>query len=84
MAPSDLQHLAVLIGMPAAELVDTVEVVRRDDQTVKLAQVTLVWIRQAVHAVIVHCGLTPHTPEGGSERHNPVRKARKDTKSNSC
>ena len=52
--------------MPAAELVDTVEVVRRDDEAVELAQVTLVCIRQTVHTVIVHGGLTPHTPE---ERH---------------
>lgn len=58
--------------MPAAELVDPIQVVRRDDKTVKLAQVTSVWVYQAVHAVIVHCGLTPHTPAGGPERHNLV------------
>lgn len=58
--------------MPAAELVDPIQVVRRDDKTVKLAQVTSVWIYQAVHAVVVHCGLTPHTPAGGPERRNLV------------
>lgn len=71
MAPpttqSYLEHLAVLIGVPAAELVDTVQVMRRDDEAVELAQVTLVCICQAVHAVIVHYGLTPHTPEGGTQ-----------------
>lgn len=66
--------------MPAAELVDKVEVVRRDDQTVKLSQVTPVWIRQTVHAVVVHCGLTPHTPEGGPEGHSPVSKVRNHAK----
>ncbi len=65
--------------MPAAELVDTVEVVRRDDEAVELAQVTLVCVRQAVHAVIVHCVLTPHTPEGGAEGHTPIRNTRKYT-----
>lgn len=68
----DLQYLAVLIRMPAAELVDPIQIVRRDDKTVKLPQVTPVWICQAVHAVIMHCGLTPHTPAGGPERHNLV------------
>lgn len=52
--------------MPAAQLVDTVEVVRGDDEVVELAQVAHVSIRQALHAVIVHRGLTPHTPEGGA------------------
>lgn len=52
--------------MPAAQLVDTVEVVRGDDEVVELAQVAHVSIRQALHAVIVHCGLAPHTPEGGA------------------
>lgn len=69
------QHLAVLFGVSAAELVDVVEVVRRDDEAVELAQVTLVCICQAVHAVIVHCGLTPHTPGGGTEARKPIRKA---------
>lgn len=69
------QHLAVLFRVSAAELVDVVEVVRRDDEAVELAQVTLVCICQAVHAVIVHCGLTPHTPGGGTEARKPIRKA---------
>lgn len=61
--------------MPAAELVDAVEVVRRDDEAVELAQVTLVCILQAVHAVIVHGGLTPYTPVLGTEK--PVRREQK-------
>lgn len=40
------------------------EVVRRDDEVVKLAQVAPL-IGQLVHAVVVHGGLTPHTPGGG-------------------
>ena len=51
---------------------------RRDDQAVKLAQVTQVCHRQAVNAVVVHRGLTPHTPEGGTERQS-VREERKYT-----
>lgn len=50
------------------------------DEAVELAQVTLVCVRQAVHAVVVHCGLTPHTPEGGTGGHKPIRNARKYTK----
>lgn len=58
-----LQHLAVLIRVSAPELVDAVEVVRRDDEAVELAQVTPVSIHLAVHAVLVHCALTPDAPE---------------------
>lgn len=50
--------------MSAPELVHVVEVVRRDDEMVELAQVTQV-IGQVVHTVIMHRGLTPHTPGGG-------------------
>lgn len=50
--------------MSAPQLVDAVEVVRRDDEVLKLAQVAPL-LGQRVHAVIVHCGLTPHTPGGG-------------------
>lgn len=67
------QHLAVFLRVAATQLVDPVEVVGRDDETVKLPQVTAVRIGQAVHAVVVHCGLTPHTPKGGSHRHNTIR-----------
>lgn len=49
--------------MSAPKLVHMVEVVRRYDEMMKLAQVTLV-IGQVVHAIVMHCGLTPHTPEG--------------------
>lgn len=44
-----------------------VEVVRRDDEAVELAQVTLVCVCQVVHAVVVYCGLTPHAPERGTQ-----------------
>lgn len=33
------EHLAVFIRVPASKLVDSVEVVRRDDEAVELAQV---------------------------------------------
>lgn len=56
-------YLTVLVRVSAPELVDAVEVVRRDDQMAELAQVAPL-VGQLVHAVIVHCGLTPHTPEG--------------------
>lgn len=55
-------HLAVLVRVPAAQLVDSVEVVRGDDEAAELTQVAALCVRQAGHAVVVHCGLTPHTP----------------------
>lgn len=57
--------LAVLIRMPAAELVDMVKVVRGDDEAAELAQLTALPVRQAGLAVVVHRGLTPHTPAKG-------------------
>jgi len=66
-------QLAVLIGVPAAELVDAVQVVRRDDEAVELTQITHICIRQAACAVIVHCGLTPHTPERRAEGHRALK-----------
>lgn len=62
--------LAVLVGVSTAKLVDMVEVVRGDDEAPELAQVTGVSICQAGLAVIMHCGLTPHTPvPGGKDTH---------------
>lgn len=58
-----LHHLIVLIRVSLAEFVDMIEVVGWDDETVKLAQVTVVWFHQVAHAVIVYCVLAPHTPE---------------------
>lgn len=52
--------------MSAPELVDAVEVVGRDDEMVKLAQVAQV-IGQVVPTVIMHGGLAPHTPGGGGQ-----------------
>lgn len=40
---------------------------RRDDEAAELAQIAHVGVRQAVHAVVVHRGLTPHTPEGQTD-----------------
>lgn len=57
--------LAVLIRMPAAELVDMVKVVRGDDEAAELAQLTALPVRQAGLAIVVHHGLTPHTPAKG-------------------
>lgn len=59
-------HLDELFWVPAAKFVDTVEVLRRDDEAAELAQVTQVFICQAVHTVVMNCGLTPNTPRRGT------------------
>lgn len=61
-----LHHLIVLIRVSVAEFVDMIEVVRWDDETVKLAQVAVLRFHQVAQAVIVYCVLTPHAPEVGS------------------
>ena len=76
-----VSHLAVLLGLPATQLVDLVQVVRRDDEAVELSQLTLVCIRQAVHAVIVHRVLTPHTPRG---RRTQSHQKRQEITQKSC
>lgn len=53
--------------MAAAQLVDLVEVVGGDDEAVEFTQVANVGSGKAVHAVVVNCGLTPHTPEEEEE-----------------
>ncbi|KAF3851903.1 hypothetical protein F7725_005258 [Dissostichus mawsoni] len=67
--------------LPAAQLVDLVQVVRRDDEAVELSQLTLVCIRQAGHAVIVHRVLTPHTPRG---RRTQSHQKRQEMTQKSC
>lgn len=77
-------HLTILFRVSSAELVHVVEVVRRDDEAVELAQVTLACLQPAVHAVVVNSGLTPHTSEGGSKEHTHIKNTQKAAQTPQC
>lgn len=63
------RHLAVLLRVAPTQLVDPVEVVRGNDETVELPQVAVLSVLLVLHAVVMHCGLAPHTPGGEGHTH---------------